>query len=175
MYEHFQFHFRHSFADLADFVQGQFPGQDHPVDALAAPEFHGGPVYGVGLHRQVDGLVRPVFPYQHDQPGVGHDQGVRLLLQHRGKVSQVTAHLVVVGRNVGDQVELFAQFVGPFNTCAQGCNVFETVVSYSQGVPWLAGVHGIGTVGKGGFQVFGGAGGRKQFREGHGISGLFRN
>lgn len=49
VYEDFEFHFGDFFADLADFVQGQFPGQDDPVDALAAPELNGGPVDGVGL------------------------------------------------------------------------------------------------------------------------------
>ena len=131
VYKHFQFHRRNLFADFADFFQAQFPGQDHAADALAVPEFHGGPVNGVGLHRQVNGLVRPFLSYQHDQAGVRHDQGVGFLFNDRLQVSQVAAHLVVVGGNVGNQVELFAQFVRSFNACAQGCNVFETVVPYS--------------------------------------------
>ena len=74
---------------------------------------------------------------------------------------------------VGDKVELFAQFVGPFNARAKRCNVFETVVSYSQRIARLAGVDRIGAIGKGGFKVFGGARGGEQFRGVHSGSGRF--
>ncbi len=132
MHEDFQFHPRDPVADLANLVQCQFPGQDDPADALAAPELDGCPVHCVGLHREMDGLVWPFFPYQHDQARVGHDQGIGFLFQYRRQIPEIGPHLVIVRCYVGDKVELFTQFVGPFNARAEGCNVFETVVSYSE-------------------------------------------
>ena len=173
VYEDFQLHVRHPVPDLANLIQCQFPGEDDPADALSAPEFYGSPVYRVGLYREMDGLVWPFFPHQHDQAGIRHDQGIGFLLQYRFQIPEVGAYLVVVRCYVGNKVELFAQLVGPFNAGAEGCNVFETVVSYSQRVAGLAGVDSVGAVGKGRFQVFGGPSGGEQFRGVHSGSGGF--
>ena len=104
----------------------------------------------------MDGLVGPFLAHQHDQAGVRHDQRVGFLFQRRRQIPEIGPYLIVVRCYVGDKVKLFAQFVSPFNTRAERCNVFETVVSYSQRVPGLAGVDCISAVSKGSFQMFGG-------------------
>ena len=136
-------------ANLADFLQGQLPGENHPLDALLAPEFHRCVVDGVGLHRQVDRHLGPLVPHQHDESRVRHDQGVRFHVNHRFHVPQIGFHLVVVGGDITGDVELLALGVGLRHGVGHDVEVVELVVAHPKAIAGLAGVDGIGAIGKG--------------------------
>ena len=150
MYEHFQLHVWAFLADLFDLVQRQLAREDDALHAHLLPELDGGVVGGVGLHREVNHGLGPLFLDHHDQAGVGHDQRVGLHLDDGLDVAQVGADLVVVGNDVGRQEKLLATLVGFLDAL---CNLLhaELVVAGTQGVAGLAGIDSVGA------KVIGGA------------------
>jgi hypothetical protein len=119
MDEDFQFGVRAFLADLGDFVEREFAREDDAADAGGAPELHRGMVHRVGLHREVDGHVRPAFAHHGDQAGVGHDQRVGRERDHRRHVVEVGLELGVVRQHVADHVEALAAGVGGGDRGAQ--------------------------------------------------------
>jgi len=169
MNEHFQFHVRAFLADLLDLVQAQLAREDDARHPCALPELHRGVVGGVGLHREVDFGLGPLFLDHHDQAGVGHDEGVGLAGNHGLDVAQVGAHLVVVRDQVAGDEEFLAARVGFFDALGDLLQA-ELVVARAQTVARLAGVHGVGAKVVGGAHFVERAGGQQQFGgfEGHG-------
>jgi hypothetical protein len=56
-------------ADFFDLVKRQYTRQDQARQSHAVPDLDVGSVDGVGLHRQVDGQLRPLVAHHHDQAG----------------------------------------------------------------------------------------------------------
>ncbi len=174
MDEDLQFHARHLFTDLADFLQRQLAGKDRTGQPLLAPELDAGPVHRVGLDRKVNGHLGEMLANQHDQAWIGHDQRIRAHRHHRLQVLDEGAQLGVVWRNVDHHIELLALGVRFINAQTQ-VGVIELVVAHAQAVARLPGIDRVGAVGKGVAHGFQGAGGRQQFgaRVGHGAVALY--
>jgi hypothetical protein len=119
------------------------------ADAQLAPEAHGREVDRVGLHREMHRHFRPGFANHVDQPGVGHDQRVRLERHDRRHVGQVGTHLGVVRQDVADHVQFLAGGVRFGDGSGQRVEIAEGVVAHAQAVARLAGIDGIGAVGEG--------------------------
>ena len=61
VHEDFQLDVRAFLADALDLVEAEFARQDDALHAHLLPELHRGEVGRVGLHREVDGHVRPLL------------------------------------------------------------------------------------------------------------------
>ena len=105
-------------------------------------------------------LIRPAIFDHHNQARIGHDQRIGLHANHRFNVTHIGVDFTVVRRDIAGDVKLFAQLVGATNAIGEIVEG-EIVVAYAQAVTWLAGVNGIGTIGKGVFHVAYGACGGK--------------
>ena len=108
MDKHFKLHVRAFLADFFNFVQAEFTRQDDARDAYLLPKLHGGPIHSVGLYRQMNGHLGPLFSHHHDEAGVGHDQTIGLHGNDGLNVPHIGAHLVVMRQQVAGDEKLLA-------------------------------------------------------------------
>ncbi len=165
----FQLHLRHLLTNLRNLLQRQFARQNHPRQPHLLPEFHRRPVYRVGLHRQMNRHLGEGLTHQHDQAGIGHDQGVWLHGDHRRQIADKSLQLGVMGRDVDHHVEFFAQLMRLGDTDSQ-ILMGKFIVSHAQAVTWLAGIYRVCAIGKRITHVFQRPGRREQFRFKHNVS-----
>ena len=117
--------------DLGDFLKRQLTRQDHPGDPLGLPEASRRVIDHVGLHRQMDHLVRPTLTHHHDQARVGHDQRIRPRLDDRCHVLQVGPELGIVRSDIGGHVEALATRLGLSDASSQVVEA-EVIVAHTQ-------------------------------------------
>lgn len=168
MDENLEFHLRDLAADFADFIQRQFAGKNDPAQPHLLPEFNGRPVNGVGLDRQMNLHIGEVFPYQHDQTRIGHNQRVRPHIHHRLQIANEGFQLGVVRRNVDDHVEFFPQLMGFIDAQLQVFMV-EFVVAHAQRVTRLASINGVCAISEGVTHIFQRSRRGKEFRFKHDV------
>ena len=117
------------------------------------------------MHRHIG----PAFADHHDQAGVGHDQRIRLHVDHRRHVVEVGLDLGVVREDVADHEELVPAGMRFLDGAGEGLHVAELVVTRAQAVARLAGIDGIGAKSEGGTHHRQRTGRGKKLRGFHGV------
>ena len=106
----------------------------------------------------MNGNVGPLVPYHHDQARIGHDQGIRLHVGNGGHIVQIGFQFGVVRVDIAGDVEFSAAPVGFVDSLFQRFQRREFIVSGTEAVTRLTGIHGIGAEIVGGPHFFDGTG-----------------
>ncbi len=160
MDKHFKFRIGATLADLFNFIQRQFAGQNDPLNAHAFPEIDRCIVDGIGLHRQMYRHVRPGFPRHHNQTRISHNQGVRFHSDNRGNILNKGFNLGVMRNHISCQEKLFTQLMSLSYAFGQ-IILKKIIVAHPKAVTRQPGINRIRTVCKSIAHVFKGSGRRK--------------